>query len=109
MTNQEIKIDSLSQLDPEVKDYEEKLFEEAKKRADVILRKERREIKRLKGLYEDSLLKGNKEQFVYALGKLRKIYKQSTDKAVLDYCYETSRKALFKIIEDAKNDTKDDI
>ena len=110
MTNQEIKIDSLSQLDPEVKDYEEKLFEEAKKRAEKILKKNKREINRLKSLYEESLLSGNKEQFIYALGKLRGIYKQSTERGVLEYCYETSRKAMFKIIEEAKeNDTDNNI
>ncbi|AKA61917.1 hypothetical protein Pm5461_055 [Proteus phage vB_PmiM_Pm5461] len=93
-------------IDPDVEKYEKRLQAEAEKRAEKILKKNKREINRLKTLYEESLLSGNKEQFIYALGKLRKIYKQSTEHGVLEYCYETSRKAMFKIIEEAKeNDT----
>ncbi|ASZ76320.1 hypothetical protein [Proteus phage PM2] len=101
--SKEITIDS---IDPDVEKYEKRLQAEAEKRAEKILKKNKREINRLKTLYEESLLSGNKEQFIYALGKLRKIYKQSTERGVLEYCYETSRKAMFKIIEEAKeNDT----
>lgn len=94
-------------IDPDVEKYEKGLQEEAQKRADKILKKHKREISRLKGLYEESLLSGNKEQFIYALGKLRGIYKQSTERGVLEYCYETSRKAMFKIIEEAKENDID--
>lgn len=100
----EITIDSIN---PDIEKYEKGLQAEAEKSAKRILKKNKQEINRLKSLYEESLLSGNKDQFIYALGKLRKIYKQSTERGVLEYCYETSRKAMFKIIEEAKENDID--
>lgn len=73
--------------------------EQAQKLATKILRKNKREIARLKKHGEYALLLGNKEAYIYAINKLRKIHKQKQmDTVLADTMWETSRQVIFDIV-----------
>lgn len=55
---------------------EEWVQKEAKRRATKILKKNKREIKRLKSHAEKCLLTGNEFGYIYAIRKLKQIYRQ---------------------------------
>lgn len=87
--------------DPEVEAYLEKLREhhkdtverEAKKR----VRKNRFEIRRLNKHATQCLIDGNKDGYIYAIGKLRSITGQSVSVDILETLWQTSYDQVVKI------------
>lgn len=85
-------------------DYSEDIKLEAKRRADKFLKKNSKEIKRLKKIYEDALITLDKEKYFYALGKLRKMYRQDNSEKVLSYCWETYLLGIKETVNELKKD-----
>lgn len=95
--NSDTEIDSIPKLDEET---QQKIKEQAEKKANKILRKNRHEVRRLKDLYGKSLIEGNKEQFMYVLEKLRRLCKQPVSNDILEYCWKTSSEAISEVVND---------
>ncbi|ADI96346.1 a-gt.4 conserved hypothetical protein [Acinetobacter phage Ac42] len=73
---------------------------EAKRRATKILKKNKREIERLKKHAENCLLTGNKEGYIYAINKLRDIYhRPKLKRTELEFMWNTSYGAAQDIIK----------
>lgn len=72
---------------------------QAEKQAKKELSKQAPEIKRLNKLAEDALLENNEVSYVYALGKLRKIYHMESTPELLHELWVSSRKAIWDIIQ----------
>lgn len=70
----------------------------AQKRAEKTIRKESREITRLKKLAGDAVLGNNKPSYLYAMAKLRTIYMQPTTPDLLEALWESSRKTVWNIL-----------
>jgi len=82
--------------------YHDDLAERAKKTADKILKKNKREIDRLKKHGQMCLVSGNRDGYIYAINKLRGIYRQTpVDKQTGDTLYETSRQQLIELIRES--------
>lgn len=75
--------------------------EEAKKRADKILKKNRRELKRLQNHAYKCLMELNKEGYIYSIGKFRTIIKKPADRKTLEMLYETSVASVIELVKDA--------
>lgn len=87
-------------IEEETQRLQEKIKQDANKKAEKILRKNKREIKRLKEHGQLALVSGNIDQYVYAIEKLRRIYKQAPlGQAGLELMYRTSREKLFEMIK----------
>ncbi|QBX32731.1 hypothetical protein Asfd1_105 [Aeromonas phage Asfd_1] len=80
------------QYDLEMMELQERLQEQAEKQAAKHLKKNGRELKRLKKHAERALFANNREQYKYAINKLRVLYKQkSLPSDVMDVMFDTSR------------------
>lgn len=87
--------------DEQVAAMQDAIQEQAKREASRILKKNKREIERLKKHGQMCLLSGNKHGYVYAINKLRGIYKQpQVDAATGETLYETSRQRLIELIQE---------
>ncbi|UOX40431.1 hypothetical protein UGMREWDR_CDS0114 [Aeromonas phage GomatiRiver_11] len=78
--------------DIDMMELQERLQEQAEKKAAKHLKKHGRELKRLKKHAERALFANNREQYMYAIDKLRVLYKQKalpTD--VMSVMFDTSR------------------
>lgn len=92
--------------DQELLEMQERLQAQAEKQAAKHLRKHGRELKRLKKHAEKALLTNNKEQYMYAIDKLRVFYKQKalpTD--VMSVMFETSRAQIVDMAKAMQNAT----
>lgn len=79
---------------------EEYVAKEVKARVDKILKKNKREIKRLKQWAETCIFKGNKDGYIYAISKLRSIYKQpALTKDEADVMWNSTYNAIKDTIE----------
>lgn len=70
----------------------------ANKKAEKILRKNSKEISRLKLWAEKAIIDDNKEAYIYAIGKLRDIYKQPYTKDLLSAMWVSTRKTVLSMI-----------
>lgn len=73
----------------------------AKQRADKILKKNRREIDRLKLHAEKCLFELNREGYIYAIGKIRTIIRKPLDQESLGALYDTSVERLIALAKEA--------
>lgn len=71
---------------------------EADKRVKQILKKHRREITRLKALAEKAIIEDNKDSYIYAIGKLRDIYKQPHTPELLETMWVTTRQTVLSML-----------
>ena len=87
--------------DQEVMDYIDGLQESRKKiiekEANKRIKKNRREISRLRKHAENCLIDDNKAGYMYSIGKLRKITGQVVSEEVLETLYKTSREQVIAI------------
>lgn len=81
---------------------QERMMADARKKADKILRKNKREIARLKKHAGECLIKNNYYGYQYAIKKLRDYYKQPYNEELIKSMWNTSRQSLLDIIEQAK-------
>ena len=96
-------IDSLSQLtDEQIEEAQKRLEEanakEATAQADAILKKNKREIKRLNLHAQGAVLENNYPVYEYAIKKLRKIYRQPYTDDMIAMMWETTRQQIWNII-----------
>lgn len=73
----------------------------AMKRADKILKKNRREIERLKLHAEKCLFELNREGYIYAIGKIRTIIRKPLSHEALGALYDTSVERLIELAKEA--------
>ncbi|CAL9973971.1 hypothetical protein VPHD479_0176 [Vibrio phage D479] len=89
--------------DEQVEEYAQQMQAEraamVEKQTNRYMRKNAREIKRLRAHAEKCLLDENKEGYIYAVGKLRKIIGKEVSRDVLETMYETSLEEVVKIIQ----------
>lgn len=71
---------------------------EAETKARKILKKNAREIQRLKDWAGEAIYDNNFEAYKYAMGKLRLIYRQPTTDELLATLWQTSRKQVWDIL-----------
>lgn len=83
-------------------ELQQKLMEAAEEqaiaRANKIVRKNRREIERLKVHAGDAVLDNNFPAYKYAIEKLRTILKQPFTDEIILTCWNTSRKSVWDIL-----------
>lgn len=72
----------------------EQVEAEAFKKAQKFVRKNTREIKRLRKHAEDALFDGNKARYVYAIKKMRDMLKQPYTDEMIDVLWKTSLNQL---------------
>lgn len=83
-------------------ELQQKLMEAAEEqaiaRANKIVRKNRRELERLKAHAGDAVLDNNFPAYKYAIEKLRTILKQPFNDEIILTCWNTSRKSVWDIL-----------
>ncbi|MGL5582930.1 MAG: DUF2654 domain-containing protein [Cetobacterium sp.] len=75
----------------------------ADKRAKKILKKNKREIDRLKAHAEKCLYEMNKEGYKYAIGKIRTIIRKPLSDELLEVLYNTSLERIIEIAQSELN------
>lgn len=71
---------------------------EAEKRANKIVKKHRKEIARLMTLAEKAIIEDNKDSYIYAIAKLRRIYKQPYNSELLDAMWTSTRNTIISML-----------
>lgn len=71
---------------------------EATKQANAILKKHRREIKRLNEHAQGAVLENNFEAYKYAITKLRALYRQPATDELIVTMWKTTRRQIWDII-----------
>lgn len=101
MTEQPLDDIAAAEEDQELMDFVEAQAKErerlVQKQADKYMRKHRREIRRLEKHAEKTLLEGNKEGYIYAIGKLRTLIGKDVSRDVLESLWKTSREQVLTI------------
>lgn len=101
------EIDSLSELTDEQIEEAQKRLEEANAKnataqANAILKKHKREIKRLNEHAQGAVLENNFAAYSYAIKKLRDIYRQPYNDELIAQMYVTTRQQIWNIINAGK-------
>lgn len=96
-------IDSLSQLTDEQMEEAQKRMEEANaktatEQAAAILKKNKREIKRLNEHAQGSVLENNFAAYSYAIKKLRDLYRQPYNDELIIAMYVSTRRQIWELI-----------
>ena len=78
-------------------EIERRLMQDAKKRADKLIKKNKTELKRLKTHAGECLLNGNFAGYSYAIKKLRKFYKQPYNDDLIKSMWTSSRGAIVDV------------
>ena len=90
--------DNVETIDMLTEEHHNAIQIEADKKVKKILKKNKTEIKRLKLLAEKALIEDNRESYVYAIGKLRDIYRQPHTPELLHVMYDTSRATILSML-----------
>ncbi|AHY25028.1 hypothetical protein AVV36_gp066 [Pectobacterium bacteriophage PM2] len=88
------------QLDEAIERIEQETSNEARIKAHSILKKNKREIKRLNDLASGAVLENNFDSYSYAIKKLRKIYRQPTNETIITTMWQTTRQQIWNLIND---------
>ena len=88
-----------AELDQITKDQ---IAAESKAKADKFVRKNRKELHRLRALAEKALFDNNRKSYDYAIGKIRKMLRQPTTPELLDTLWESNRQVIFNLISGAE-------
>lgn len=81
---------------------QEKMMQQATKQAQKILKKNKREIERLKKHAGECLIKNEYFGYSYAIKKLRDFYKQPYNEDLIKSMWNSSRQAMLDIVEQNK-------
>lgn len=84
--------------DNEIEAIEERNAQMARSQSGSILRKNRREIRRLNELAQGAVLENNFDSYAYAIKKLRKLYRQPYNDEIINTGWQTTRKQVWDII-----------
>lgn len=82
----------------EVDKVQADLEAKAAKKAEKILRKNAREIERLKLWAEKAIIDDNRDAYIYAIGKLRDIYKQPHTPELLSAMWISTRQTVLSML-----------
>lgn len=82
----------------EVDKVQAELEANAAKKAEKILRKNSREIARLKRWAEQAIIDDNRDAYIYAIGKLRDIYKQPHTPELLSAMWISTRQTVLSML-----------
>ncbi|QGS83646.1 hypothetical protein EcMakalu001_041 [Escherichia phage Ec_Makalu_001] len=82
----------------EVDKVQADLEAKAAKKAEKILRKNAREIERLKLWAEKAIIDDNRDAYIYAIGKLRDIYKQPHTPELLSAMWVSTRQTVLSML-----------
>ncbi|WWD11751.1 hypothetical protein CPL00151_CDS0173 [Escherichia phage Delraymugoa] len=82
----------------EVDKVQAELEAKASKKAEKILRKNSREIARLKLWAEQAIIDDNRDAYIYAIGKLRDIYKQPHTPELLSAMWISTRQTVLSML-----------
>ena len=82
----------------EVEKVQAELEAKAAKKAEKILRKNAREIERLKMWAEKAIIDDNRDAYIYAIGKLRDIYKQPHTPELLAAMWVSTRQTVLSML-----------
>lgn len=82
----------------EVEKVQAELEAKAAKKAEKILRKNAREIERLKMWAEKAIIDDNRDAYIYAIGKLRDIYKQPHTPELLAAMWVSTRNTVLSML-----------
>lgn len=82
----------------EVDKVQADLEAKAAKKAGKILRKNAREIERLKLWAEKAIIDDNRDAYIYAIGKLRDIYKQPHTPELLSAMWVSTRQTVLSML-----------
>lgn len=82
----------------EVEKVQAELEAKAAKKAEKILRKNAREIERLKMWAEKAIIDDNRDAYIYAIGKLRDIYKQPHTPELLSAMWVSTRNTVLSML-----------
>lgn len=104
ITEEETDESLVDQFDAEK--MHERMMAEATKQAQKRLKKNDREIKRLKNHAEKCLIENNFIGYSYSIKKLRDIYKQPYNEALIKTMWETTRQTLFELVKEAQANNK---
>lgn len=82
----------------EVEKVQAELEAKSAKKAEKILRKNSREIARLKRWAEQAIIDDNRDAYIYAIGKLRDIYKQPHTPELLAAMWISTRQTVLSML-----------
>ncbi|HAL7776372.1 TPA: DUF2654 domain-containing protein [Escherichia coli] len=82
----------------EVDKVQAELEAKAAKKAEKILRKNSQEIARLKRWAEQAIIDDNRDAYIYAIGKLRDIYKQPHTPELLSAMWISTRQTVLSML-----------
>lgn len=102
INNQE-SLDEDKELTEQINDMLSGRQEEIKRKVNKMVRKHRRELKRLRILGENALINGNEEQYIYSIGKIRSLVGMQVPDDILRTMYKTSRERVLQLIDDYSN------
>lgn len=91
VNNEQVVVDEVEKVQAE-------LEAKAAKKADKILRKNAREIARLKRWSEQAIIDDNRDAYIYAIGKLRDIYKQPHTPELLAAMWVSTRQTVLSML-----------
>ena len=102
-TGEELAIDAPDYIEDEKsrEEFADEVARLSKERADKILKKNKKEIARLKRHAELCLYQNNKAGYVYAISKLRGIYRQPSSDALCRVLFDTSREKIIELTKQA--------
>jgi len=93
----------LQRVNEEVDELENSpIYDQATKQAAKFMRRNRREWKRLHQHAETALWEGNKEQYCYAIKKMRDMLKQPYNDALIETLWVSNKQALSDLVRDAR-------
>ncbi|EQA7786751.1 DUF2654 domain-containing protein [Acinetobacter baumannii] len=83
-----------------------KLENDAKRKADKLIKKNKRELERLKKHAGECLITNNFDGYSYAIKKLRKFYRQPYNDELIKLMWNSSREAMLDIAHNAAKNLK---
>lgn len=91
-------VEHVQTIEESATNVDQNVIAEGERKAAKIVRKHRREIRRLQQVAEKAIIEGNRESYVYAIGKLRDIYRQPYNEGMLHVMYETTRQTVLSML-----------
>lgn len=97
LSQQAAHIEDGNEAETEEEEIQRRLEERAGKQANRLIRKNKRELDRLKKHAGNCLITNNKAGYCYALKKLRDFYRQPYNEELIEAMWNSSRKAALDI------------
>ncbi|AZU98671.1 hypothetical protein ABNavy71_106 [Acinetobacter phage AB-Navy71] len=98
-TESESRTEELEEIDAtfDTQAIQSRIEAQARQKAEKLIKKNKRELDRLKRHAAECLEKNNKTGYIYAIKKLRDFYRQPYTDELVESMWKSSRQALFDI------------